>query len=224
MRLPRLFVFLLFSLLWVGQSSAQAQSLRSDFKDKHFITNVTFMVDAPYADLCRALDELYVGMKTSPTRDCSWVWKNLGKSKSTTESDLKMEERGVFYNPINGAYLLKMAVGVSDDPSVYNVEGFLKCGHYARCMTVDLDITKKIKILNDASFHLVAVPHGPRNSVIRLESRIRFGWLFNTLFTKSRYESIMEWRIAGVAHNIKTRAEGYYQEQLQKSRSSFRYK
>lgn len=188
--------------------SAENRPTRTEYKNGHFNTEVGYVVNASYDELCQVLDELYVGMQKRPTKDLKWAWAGLGRN-AKIDGDLNLKEDGVSYNPETGVYVLRMLVGVVGDknPMSFDVEGFMKKEHTKKNSLVQLALTKKIKVLNDANFVVVATPVSASSCSLSVSSSISFGWFFNMFFTRNRYVSIMEWRIAGFLKNVKERAE-----------------
>ena len=178
------------------------------FTDGHFVTDVDYYVETPFDSLSMVLDELYEGMQNRPTQDLKWAWKGLGRNKSV-DGDLNLRENGVKFNPSTNEYILNLLVGMTSDenPSQFQVEGKLLDSKRPSMHLVQLAITKKIKILNDANFVVTATPYGRNRSKLHVKGSIKFGWFFNMFFTTSRYASILEWRIDGFTKNVKERAE-----------------
>lgn len=186
----------------------------TDYKDSHFITDVNYIVDAPYSTLSDVLDELFVGMQKHPTQDAKWAWAGLGRKKSVDE-DLNLHENGVKYNAKTNDYVLTLLIGQPDkDPMSIDIEGFLLRNSRPQTKFLQLGITKKVKILTDANFVVSAMPYGKDRSILSVHTSICFGWFFNIFFTRSRYTSILEWRINGFARNVENRAENNYKNLL----------
>ncbi|MCQ2206601.1 MAG: hypothetical protein MJZ02_00075 [Paludibacteraceae bacterium] len=181
----------------------------STYTDGAFHTTSAYIVDAPVSELDKVLHEIYVGIQDKPTKNLKWLWKNLGHH-SNVEDDVVLSERGFSFDPRTSSYLLKLGLAMhkGDKPMLFNVEGKLRESTTGGKKNVLLTVTKKIKILNSASFSLTSVPQAGGKSLILVKSDMAFGWFFNMFFTESRYRSIMEWRIQGLTMNVKKRVEG----------------
>ena len=201
------------SLFSVAVARATTQGLRegtkSAYKDGVFFTEVVYEMDASANVASAVVDEIYEGMQTAPTSKLGWAWKNLGRHQNV-ENDIMMWEKGVSLNPSTSAYSLCLAIQMAgqDEPMLFDVEGTLKRRNgKGRNRRVELDVTKKIKILNSASFVVESFPYEKGRSLIVVKTRIRFGWFFRMFFSEQRYRQIMEWRIQGFALNIKNHTE-----------------
>lgn len=198
-----------FAVSFGGLAQKVALGTSSNYSNGSFHTTSAYVVDAPVSELNKVLHEIYVGIQDKPTKNLKWLWKNLGHH-SNVEDDVVLSERGFEFNPATSEYLLKLALAMKkgDKPMLFNVEGNMYEFTSAGKKTVKLTVTKKIKILNSASFVLTAVPQPGGKSLILVNSDLAFGWFFNMFFTESRYRSIMEWRIQGLTMNIKKKVEG----------------
>lgn len=205
--------WLMCLLIVVASCSVSAQKLelgtRSVYKDGAFHTRVAYVVDAPITKLNSVVHEVYVGFQGKPTTDLKWLWKNLGHHDNV-ENDLVMSEKGFYLNPETNDYLLKMGLAMKkeDKPTIYNIQGKLSETASGQTRHFLLTVTKKIKILNHAAISLKSYPLKGGKSAVLLESEMAFGWFFSMFFSENRYRSIMEWRIQGLAMNVKKRAEG----------------
>lgn len=202
-------LFLFFAVF--GSCAAQKLQLgtHSTYSNSAFHTTAAYLVDVPVSKLDDVLHQIYVGIQDKPTKNLKWLFKNLGHHNNV-EDDIVMAEKGFFFDPETSKYLLKLAIAMKkgDKFMYFDVEGNLCEARINGKKNVKLTVTKKIKILNSACFSLTAMPQPGGKSLILLKSDMSFGWFFNLFFTESRYRSVMEWRIQGLAMNVKKRAEG----------------
>lgn len=207
----RLFFYTLVCLVCSFGAFAQKIELGtvSEYTNGAFHTTSAYVVNVPSDKLDAVLHEIYVGIQDKPTKNLKWLWKNLGHHDNV-EDDVVLSEQGFTFDPETSDYLLKLGLAMKkgDKPMIFNVQGKMVERNVGKNKNLLLTVTKKIKILDRASFSLTSIPQAGGKSCILLKSELDFGWFFSMFFTESRYRSLMEWRIQGLAMNIKKRAEG----------------
>lgn len=193
-------------LLSFGQTVAEGVTTR--FVDGRYITTASYVVNASYKRASSVLDEVFLGAQRNPTKRLSWLWKNLGQHDNV-KGDVCISEHGMHYDPISTRYFMKLGVSTKRDaePTIYDVAGRLFCQSSDAYKAVFLTITKKFKVMNDAAFSFKVTPLPKGKSLITVDSGICFSRLVTMLLPESRYRSLVEWRIQGLAMNIKKRAE-----------------
>lgn len=208
--MKQLLCLLAFVACFAGASAQKVeQGTVSSYSQGAFHTTAVYLVNTPPERLEAILDEIFNGLQDKPTKNLRWLWKNLGHHDNV-ENDVVLSEKGSYFNPENNDYLLKLCLAMKkgDKPMVFDVEGKLTKGRNGRRKNVLLRVTKKIKILDKANFSLTSIPQPGGKACVELKTDLDFGWFFSMFFTESRYRSLMEWRLQGLAMNIKKRAEG----------------
>jgi hypothetical protein len=217
--------FILLSLTYASFSQSAIShngknEVYSEYKDgRYFHTHCVYLVNAPFNYAAEILDEVFEGMKTAPTANLNWAFSGLGDVGA--KEDMLLSEKGVSYNPTNAEYLLNLQIIVKDGQNMeVEVAGNLKKRSLQTGeKTLTLEVTKKIKVLQDGMISIAVVPYTNNSSIVILHSKLKFGWFFNLFFSQKRYRDIMEWRFAGFLKNIKEKIELTAKENEQQSKS-----
>ncbi len=179
---------------------------------RYFHTYCVCMVKAPCQFANEVLDEVFQGMRTAPTSNLEWAFHGLGDVGA--KEDMLLYEKGVSHDPGSSEYILNLLVVMKNEKEMQvQILGELK--KYLQSSggkTVSLDLTKKVKILQDGIISITAIPHTDNTSIVTLHSQLQFGWFFNLFFTQNRYKNIMEWRFDGFLKNVRNRIENKSKE------------
>ncbi|MCK9155994.1 MAG: hypothetical protein M0P12_07790 [Paludibacteraceae bacterium] len=202
-------IAILIPILLFAQSPISKNNTRSEYKDgRYFHTYSTCIVNAPYCKTETILNELFEGLKKTPTKSLRWAFNGLGKAK-TNDENVQLYEKNVSYNPKTSAYIVTLLMIMdNNDETEFRIEGELKSVKYnTGRKEICLNVTEKVKVLNDGLISISAIPRADNTTVLILHSKLKFGFLVDMFFTQTRYKNIIEWRLAELLNNIKLRAE-----------------
>ncbi|MCB9017860.1 MAG: hypothetical protein H6544_04590 [Prevotellaceae bacterium] len=196
-------------ILLFAQNPKSKNTTRSEYKDgRYFHTYSTCVVNAPFKKTEAVINEVFNGLKSTPTQSLRWAFDGLGKAK-TQDDNVQLYEKSVSYDPKTSAYIVTLLMIMDDnDEMELRIEGELKnvCYNTGR-RELCLNVTKKVKVLNDGIISISAIPREDNTTVLILHSKLKFGFLIDMFFTQTRYKDIIEWRLAEFLNNMKLRAE-----------------
>lgn len=210
-----LFAILVFVLPFFSMSAQSTPNgTKSEYKDgRYFHTYSTCVVNAPAEEVEAVLTEIYDGLKKEPTKSLRWAFLGLGKSKSK-EDNVQLYEKSVIYDPATDIYVVNLIM-IMDESNVveFNIEGKLKNTRQANGkQDLTLNVTKKVKVLNDCSLIITSAPKPDGKTTLTLQSKLKFGFIIDLFFTQNKYREVIEWRLAKFLVNIKERAENNYRQ------------
>lgn len=193
-------------------SQTNKDDTRSEYKEgRYFHTYSTCVVSAPAEEVELVLDEIYNGLKIEPTKNLRWAFFGLGKSKSK-EDNVQLYEKSVIYNPATDIYIVNLMMIMDDSDEIeFNIEGELKnTKHPSGKKDLTLNVTKKVKVLNDGHLCITSTPQNDGKTLLSLHSKLKFGFIIDLFFTQNKYREVIEWRLSKFLINLKNRAEENY--------------
>ena len=210
-----IYTFLLFfSFHFALTAQKTSNGTKSEYKsDRYFYTYSSCIVNAPAEDVELVLDDIYNGLKNEPTKNLRWAFYGLGRPKNKSKEDnVQLYEKSVTFYPETDVYIVNLMMIIDEsDVTEFSIEGELKSvKHPTGKKDLNLNVTKKVKVLNDGHICISSIPQGQNKTVLTLHSKLRFGFIIDLFFTQSKYKEVIEWRLAKFLVNLKDRAEENY--------------
>jgi hypothetical protein len=170
--------FVSYCRVWVNASTGKCESVCSDFANQ----------------MCYNLDGLF-----------SWGLKGLNLRKE--KNDIMMFYfKSTSFNKKNNILVSVGDVivpGVMTVPDI-KISSLFTTKRYANGRsTSNMDLVSSSGLLKNMHTSFSMIPHSEKGNWFVLESHARFGWFFNIFITRSRYMTIMEWRLKQYVHNLR---------------------
>ncbi len=192
----------LLSLMVWGQGD---DSLRTVYEDKMFRTYAHTAADATLEIGNEVVDDFIAQFRGDPNELFQWAMKDLGQQGDDEKDAIILALKSTVFDP-------KTNIGyIETDIEVPGFRTFRDLKIDSRVtkerladgtIHVNVDVYYSDFFMNKAygDFYIMPLPDGRQR--VAIEVNVQFGWFFRIFITRRRYESLVNFRVAGFVRNI----------------------
>lgn len=202
-------LFIVLASTFISSFASPVDSVKTYYKDGHFITYCKVWVNTPRAVLNEVIDDYVEQSKYDLDQLFEWALKDM---KLRTEEDklIVFNFKTAKYDAENDLIKcvgdVKMP-GIISFPDIHvnsrMTKSYLKNGN----TRVRIEVMYSDAFLKETHGVFYAIPEKEKGNWITLETKVKFGWFFNVFITQPLFRSIMEWRFHQMMINIRDEAE-----------------